>query len=78
VKAEIRAAAERKDALGEIRQVSLLEDFVLEDPLVPDVDTSVTARRPGQMRIQMERKRPHECERHRHVARQRKSVRSPV
>ncbi len=52
----------------------MVEDFVLEYPLGPDVHAGVAAGRPGQVRAQIDRERPDEREGHHDVARQRDGV----
>jgi hypothetical protein len=44
------------------------QNLVLEDPLVPDVDTGIAVRRAGQVSTEMERERPGKNERGRDVA----------
>jgi hypothetical protein len=64
VQAEIGARVERKDAIGVERRSAAFDEFVPEDPGVPDVDTRVTGRLPGQMREQAHRQRPRLKDRH--------------
>ena len=44
------------------------QNLVLEDPLVPDLDTRIAVRRAGQVVADMERERPGKNERCRDVA----------
>ncbi len=60
VKAEIRAAAQGEDLVREVRRTVVLQQFVPEHPLVPDVHTRIARRRAGQMCADVRDERPGE------------------
>ena len=55
VETEIGVSGEREDRVSEVGKVAMLDDFMVEDPLIPDVHTGVAAWLPGEVRTQVER-----------------------